>query len=292
MMEILTIKNLNKTFDHKSILKNINLQIQSGTVVALVGANGAGKTTLINIILNLITSDSGKITFANTDNWKETTGVMMQDNISLHRLTVKELLNLSRSYFKHPRSYQELLNISGLNDQQKNFVNQLSGGQKRRLSFALSLTGNPQILFLDEPTVGMDSNARNDFWQEIDKLRKNSTTIFVTSHYLEELENIADRFLILQNGSIAFDGTIQELRQNAGKSMIEFDSRLSQQIFDDLKEATSINKVGHHYQIVTNDPSELVLELTPYIKGVDNLQIKQTALDTMLLNYKEEPQHV
>lgn len=283
---------MNKTFNHKRILKNINLQIQSGTVVALVGANGAGKTTLINSILNLIPRDSGKITFKNTTNWKEITGVMMQDNISLHRLTVKELLNLSRSYFKHPLTYQELINISGLTNLQKTFTNQLSGGQKRRLSFALSLTGNPQILFLDEPTAGMDSNARNDFWQEIDKLRKGGTTIFVTSHYLEELESIADRFLILQDGSIAFDGSIHELRQNFGKSMVEFDSQLSRQIFTDLKDIASINKVGHHYQIVTNDSNELVLELTPYIKEIDNLQIKQTALDTMLLNYKEEPKHV
>lgn len=292
MSTILTIDHLNKSFNHKNILKDINLQIQSGTVVALVGANGAGKTTLINTILNLIPSDSGKIQFSNAANWKEITGVMMQDNITLNRLTVKELLNLSRSYFKHPLPYQKLLNISGLIEQQNTLITKLSGGQKRRLSFALALSGDPQLLFLDEPTVGMDSNARNDLWQEIDTLRKHGTTIFVTSHYLEELENIADRFLILQNGSIAFDGTIQELRNNTGKSMVEFDSQLSPQLFNDLGSVSSINQIGHHYQIITNDPNELVVELTPYIKGIENLQIKQTALDTMLLNYKEEPQHV
>lgn len=136
------------------------------------------------------------------------------------------------------------------------------------------MSGNPQILFLDEPTVGMDSNARNDFWKEIDLLRQSGTTIFVTSHYLEELENIADRFLILQNGLIAFDGTMQQLRTRVGQSLVEFDSQL-----------------GHHYQIVTNDANQIVIELTPYIKTIDNLQIKATSLDTMLLNYQEEPTH-
>ncbi|CAJ2234026.1 ABC transporter ATP-binding protein [Companilactobacillus paralimentarius] len=286
-MTILEIQHINKSFGKKVILKDINLQIESSSIIALVGANGAGKTTLINIILNLIPQTSGQIKFLTNENWKQITGVMMQDNIVLHRITVKEIISLTRSYFDKPLSYEELLNISGLNNHQNNLMTGLSGGQKRRLAFALALAGNPEMLFLDEPTVGMDSNARNEFWQEIDRLKKSGKTIFVTSHYLEELENIADRFLILQNSTIAFDGTIKQLRSREGQSLVEFDSELNQIDFENLANVISINLIGHHFQIITNDVNQLITELTPYLKAIDNLQVKQSTLDTLLLNYKE-----
>ncbi|PMD70313.1 ABC transporter ATP-binding protein [Companilactobacillus nuruki] len=286
-MTILEIQHVNKTFGKRVVLNDISLQIESSSIIALVGANGAGKTTLINIILNLIPKDSGQVTFLTKNNWKQITGVMMQDNIALHRITIKEIINLTRSYFNHPLSYEELLSVSGLEDHQNSLMTGLSGGQKRRLTFALALAGDPKVLFLDEPTVGMDSNSRNAFWQEIDHLKKSGKTIFVTSHYLEELENIADRFLILQNSIIAFDGTIKQLRSREGQSLIEFDSELNQMDFKGLQDIVSLNVVGHHFQIITNDVNQLLAELTPYLKAIDNLQIKQATLDTLLLNYKE-----
>ncbi|CAJ1189570.1 ABC transporter ATP-binding protein [Companilactobacillus crustorum] len=291
MKTILEINHLNKSFDKQNILHDVNLKINSHSIIALVGANGAGKTTLINLILDLLPIDSGYVKFLIDDNWKKVTGVMMQDNISLHRIKVKEIIELSRSYFDKPLPYTELLTIANLKTQENSFMSELSGGQKRRLSFALALAGDPQILFLDEPTVGLDSNARNDFWKEIDQLRKNGKTIFVTSHYLEELENIADRFLILQNGTIAFDGTIQELRSRKGQVLIEFDSNLAAAIFNNLNMVISINQIGQHYQIITNRPNDLITALNPYLSAITNLQIKQTNLDTMLLNYQEDSTH-
>ncbi|HCD07192.1 ABC transporter ATP-binding protein [Companilactobacillus crustorum] len=291
MKTILEINHLNKSFNKQNILHDVNLKINSHSIIALVGANGAGKTTLINLILDLLPIDSGYVKFLIDDNWKKVTGVMMQDNISLHRIKVKEIIELSRSYFDKPLPYTELLTIANLKTQENSFMSELSGGQKRRLSFALALAGDPQILFLDEPTVGLDSNARNDFWKEIDQLRKNGKTIFVTSHYLEELENIADRFLILQNGTIAFDGTIQELRSRKGQVLIEFDSNLAAAIFNNLNMVISINQIGQHYQIITNRPNDLITALNPYLSAITNLQIKQTNLDTMLLNYQEDSTH-
>mgnify|MGYP003364955454 FL=1 len=290
MTKVLKIEHLNKSFGKRVILKNINLQINSGSIVALVGANGAGKTTLINIILNLIPKNSGEINFT-TNNWRQITGVMMQDNLSMNRITVKEIINLSRSYFIHPLPYNQLLHLTGLENHEKRMTNKLSGGQKRRLAFALAVSGDPQILFLDEPTVGMDSNARHDFWQEVDRLKQSGKTIFVTSHYLEELENIADRFLILQNSKIAFDGSIQQLRDLSGECLIEFDSKLQIIDFQNLKSIVSVNLVGHHYQLITNDTNNLMEEIVPFFKAIENLQVKQTNLDTLLLSYQEEPQN-
>ncbi len=290
MTKVLEIEHLNKSFGKRVILNDISLQINSGSIVALVGANGAGKTTLINIILNLIPKNSGKINFT-TNNWRQITGVMMQDNLSMNRITVKEIINLSRSYFIHPLPYNQLLHLAGLENHEKNMTNKLSGGQKRRLAFVLAVSGDPQILFLDEPTVGMDSNARHDFWQEVDHLKQSGKTIFVTSHYLEELEDIADRFLILQNSEIAFDGSIQQLRDLSGECLIEFDSKLQRIDFQNLKSIVSVNLVGHHYQLITNDTNSLMEEIAPFFKAIENLQVKQTNLDTLLLNYQEEPQN-
>lgn len=290
MTKVLEIEHLNKSFGKRLILKDINLQINSGSIVALVGANGAGKTTLINIILNLIPKNSGKINFT-TNNWRQITGVMMQDNLSMNRITVKEIINLSRSYFIHPLPYNQLLHLAGLENHEKNMTNKLSGGQKRRLAFALAVSGDPQILFIDEPTVGMDSNARHDFWQEVDHLKQSGKTIFVTSHYLEELEDIADRFLILQNSEIAFDGSIQQLRDLSGECLIEFDSKLQIIDFQNLKSIVSVNLVGHHYQLITNNTNSLMEEIAPFFKAIENLQVKQTNLDTLLLSYQEEPQN-
>jgi len=290
MTKVLKIEHLNKSFGKRVILNDISLQINSGSIVALVGANGAGKTTLINIILNLIPKNSGKINFT-TNNWRQITGVMMQDNLSMNRITVKEIINLSRSYFIHPLPYNQLLHLAGLENHEKNMTNKLSGGQKRRLAFVLAVSGDPQILFLDEPTVGMDSNARHDFWQEVDHLKQSGKTIFVTSHYLEELEDIADRFLILQNSEIAFDGSIQQLRDLSGECLIEFDSKLQRIDFQNLKSIVSVNLVGHHYQLITNDTNSLMEEIAPFFKAIENLQVKQTNLDTLLLNYQEEPQN-
>ncbi|HIY93646.1 ABC transporter ATP-binding protein [Companilactobacillus sp. HBUAS56275] len=291
MSPILEISHIKKSFKHRIILNDISFNLQPGSVVALVGANGAGKTTLMNIILNLLPSDSGQVKAFSDHDWREITGVMMQDNLSLGRIKVKEIINLSRSYFKHPLPFQKLLSLSGLETLENNYMNQLSGGQKRRLAFALSLSGNPDILFLDEPTVGMDSNARHDFWQEISKLRESGKTIFVTSHYLEELENIADRFLILQNGVIAFDGSIQSLRNIQGNSLVEFDSKLNINTFSNFQSIISIDRLGQHFQIVTNDPNKLITSITPYLAAINNLQVKQTNLDTMLLNYQEGHDH-
>ena len=129
MKPILEIQHINKSFNKKTILKDINLQIEPASIIALVGANGAGKTTLINIILDLIPKDSGKINFLTQSNWKQITGVMMQDNLTLHRIKVSEIINLTRSYFDKPLPYSDLLKISGLQDYQNDYMSSLSGGQ-------------------------------------------------------------------------------------------------------------------------------------------------------------------
>lgn len=287
MAVVLNVEHLQKSYRKKIILKDINFQIHDSSIVALIGANGAGKTTLINTILKLIPKDTGEIQFS-TDKWKHVTGVMMQDNLVLDRINVKEIINLTRSYFQNPLSYENLIGISGLKEVENTFISQLSGGQKRHLSFALALAGDPKILFLDEPTVGMDSNARNDFWKKIANLKQNGKSVFVTSHYLKESENIADHFLILQDKNIAFDGSLEQLRKISGKVLVEFDSKLSSKVFTNFPSVISINQTNHHFQIITNDANELLSKLNPFLKTISNLSVNQSSLDALLLNYQEK----
>ncbi|WP_334332542.1 ABC transporter ATP-binding protein [Companilactobacillus sp. HBUAS59544] len=287
MSIVLQVDHLNKSYREKTILKDISFHLEDSSVVALIGVNGAGKTTLINTILELIPKDSGTIHFS-IKNWRQITGVMMQDNLILNRIRVKEIINLTRSYFKTPLSYNTLIDLSGLKESQNTFINQLSGGQKRRLSFVLALAGNPEILFLDEPTVGMDSIARQDFWKSIAKLKRTGKTIFVTSHYLEELENIADQILILEDKTLTFNGSLKQLRETSRKVLIEFDSQLSIKIFNELASIVSVEQINQHYQIITNDVKKTISELSPFLQGIENLKINQSSLNSIILNYQEK----
>lgn len=287
MEDIITVEHLSKKYNQNTILNDINLTIQSGQIIALLGKNGAGKTTLINIMLNLISHDSGSISILpNSKHPKEHIGVMMQDNIALTRITVKEIIELTRSYYKTPKTYQELIEISGLKQFEHSKMSQLSGGQKRHLAFSLAIAGDPELLFLDEPTSGMDSKSRIDFWQEILQLKKQGKTIFVTSHYLEELENVADRIIILKDHQIKFDDSIAQLRSLQGQSLIEFDSNLLD-VFENLTNIKKLNHFGTHYQLITSDPELLMQELSPYLKGVTNLKVHQNSLDSLFNSFEE-----
>lgn len=158
-------------------------------IVALIGKNGAGKSTLINIVNGLVKPNSGHCMIYNeTKPDRNLMGLMLQDNFSLDHVKVKEAIQLARTYYKHPLAYKEILSISGLSTKQNNFMTQLSGGQKRSLQFALAMVGNPKIIFLDEPTSGIDPDARTHFWKYIDELKKQGKTFLITSHYLNELE--------------------------------------------------------------------------------------------------------
>ena len=186
MTTALGVKNINKKYKNKVVLNDINFSIQSGEIVALIGKNGAGKSTLINIITKLIQQDSGQSKIFEKEKFdRNLIGVMMQENISLDRITVKEIIKLTRTYYRNPMSYQAILALSELQNYTNHPMDKLSGGQKRKLQFALTLAGNSDLIFLDEPTVGMDAESRTKFWERIDELKKQGKTFLITSHYLE-----------------------------------------------------------------------------------------------------------
>lgn len=283
MTTALEVKHINKKYKNKVVLNDINFSIQSGEIVALIGKNGAGKSTLINIITKLIQQDSGQSKIFEKEKFdRNLIGVMMQENISLDRITVKEIIKLTRTYYRNPMSYQAILALSELQNYTNHPMDKLSGGQKRKLQFALTLAGNPDLIFLDEPTVGMDAESRTKFWERIDELKKQGKTFLITSHYLEELEKVANRFIFLHNQRIIFDGSLTEMGKQLKKVQVTFNSELIEDIFNKLPAVLRVSELNHHYTLITSDVNSLITQLVPYLSAIDNLEIRQQNLDTLM----------
>lgn len=283
MTTALEVKNINKKYKNKVVLNDINFSIQSGEIVALIGKNGAGKSTLINIITKLIQQDSGQSKIFEKEKFdRNLIGVMMQENISLDRITVKEIIKLTRTYYRNPMSYQAILALSELQNYTNHPMDKLSGGQKRKLQFALTLAGNPDLIFLDEPTVGMDAESRTKFWERIDELKKQGKTFLITSHYLEELEKVANRFIFLHNQRIIFDGSLTEMGKQLKKVQVTFNSELIKDIFNKLPAVLRVSELNHHYTLITSDVNSLITQIVPYLSAIDNLEIRQQNLDTLM----------
>ena len=219
-MNIITIDNVCKNYKSKKALDNISLSIKQGELFGLLGVNGAGKTTLIKILCGLTRKTSGTITINNfnldkeIDKIKEIIDISPQETSVANNLTVKENLEFFANIYNNNdvNTINEIVDIFNLNEVLNQRAKTLSGGYKRRLSIAIALISKPKILFLDEPTLGLDVFARRELWNIIKKLQKN-ITIILTSHYLEEIENLCDRVAILSNGKLLKTGTIEEIKQ-------------------------------------------------------------------------------
>ena len=215
--KVIEIKNINKQINKKRILNNISFDIFEGDCVALIGPNGAGKTTLMNCLLGNKFVDSGSIKINNlqpTNNkLKKSVNVLPQENVVPQKLKVKELIDFVKKLYKDHLSDEEIDNLLRFDNKLKEtFASKLSGGQRRLLSFVLSLIEKPSILFLDEPTAGMDTSTRIRFWEIVNTLKNNGLTIIYSSHYIEEVEHTADRILVLNKGELIRDTTPHAMR--------------------------------------------------------------------------------
>ena len=227
-MSIITIDNVCKNYKSKKALDNVSLQIKEGELFGLLGVNGAGKTTLIKILCGLSKKTSGEITIngldidKDIDKIKEIIDISPQETSVANNLTVKENLEFFANIYNNndTNTLSEVVEIFNLNEVLNQRAKTLSGGYKRRLSIAIALISKPKILFLDEPTLGLDVFARRELWKIIKKLQK-SITIILTSHYLEEIENLCDRVAILSNGKLLEIGTIENIKQITNTTSFE-----------------------------------------------------------------------
>ncbi len=225
---IILVENLRKNYGAVQALRGVSFTVEQGEVFGLLGPNGAGKTTTIEILEGMRTPDSGKARVCGLDpersgeKFKETIGAVLQSTSLPDKLRVKEALDLFANFYRERANTENLLKRFQLEEKRHAFYNQLSGGQKQRLALAMALVNNPQVVFLDEPTAGLDPQVRREIYDIIEELRREKKTVLLTTHYIEEAERLCDRVAIVDNGSVIAMGTPRELKQrSAGTTRIE-----------------------------------------------------------------------
>ena len=210
------VEHLKKSYGNTCVVNDISLSVNEGEVFGLLGANGAGKSTTIECILGTRQADSGTVQILGMCPTKErkrlfeNVGVQFQESNYQEKILVSELCEETQCLYKEVTDYKILLKQFGLSDKLKSPVSELSGGQKQKLFIVLALIPNPKVVFLDELTTGLDTKARRDVWKCLSELKKKGLTIFLTSHFMDEVENLCDRIMILKKGNTVFSGTIEE----------------------------------------------------------------------------------
>lgn len=229
-MAIIDIREVKKSFKKQAVLKQVTVQVEAGKIYALLGANGAGKSTLLRIITGLLASDGGEVTIKNLSVQKNTKAVQRLFSYNAQQASVDEVLTgyenlLLIGKLRHVKQPKEvalsLLEQFGLSDSKDKSVSAYSGGMKRRLDLAMSLVGDAEILFLDEPTTGLDPSSRFDLWEVIENLKNNGKTIFLTTQYLEEADKLADTIGFLKDGEIIATGTPKEMKRLSGENSLQ-----------------------------------------------------------------------
>jgi ABC-2 type transport system ATP-binding protein len=278
-MAAVAVSGLSKSYGSFEALRGITFEIEEGEVFGLLGPNGAGKTTTVEILEGYRTRDGGEVTVLGSDparnssGWRDRVGIVLQSSAMYPNLTVAEHVQLFAGFYSAPRGVDEVIGIVGLTDKRSARVKLLSGGQRRRLDLALGLIGDPELLFLDEPTTGFDPAARRAAWETIRSLRALGKTVLLTTHYLDEAEQLADRVAVLREGRIVALGTPAEL---GGTTETEIRYRLD----------------GREVVLSTAEPTRVLHELTGKALAaggeLDEISVRRPTLEEVYLSLTED----
>lgn len=227
MEAVIQVNNLSKSYAGIMAIQNVNISVCRGETFGLLGANGAGKSTTIECILGTRKQDSGTVSVLGRNPQTdrkilfEKVGVQFQESNYQDKITVRELCEETGAFYQSSLNYEDLLNRLALSDKRKSQVSELSGGQKQRLFIVLALIPDPEVVFLDELTTGLDARARREVWQYLSELKSKGLTIFLTSHYMDEVEVLCDKITILKQGNTVFHGTVKEAIKSSPYEKLE-----------------------------------------------------------------------
>ncbi len=274
-MPAVLVSELHKSYGAYEALGGIDFEIEAGEVFGLLGPNGAGKTTTVEILEGYRRRDAGSVSVLGQDpqsaglDWRERIGVVLQSSAMYPNLTVTESLALFAGYYERPMDVDRVVGLVGLEEKRNARVRTLSGGQKRRLDLGLGLIGDPEVLFLDEPTTGFDPAARRAAWEVIRSLRSLGKTILLTTHYLDEAEQLSDRVAVLREGRIAAIGRPEELSGTAPATEIRY------------------RRDGEEIVVSTHEPTRVLHELTAEAlaegRELEGLSVRRPTLEEIYL---------
>lgn len=286
------LRNAHKSFGPVKALSGLDLAIHPGQVTAVLGPNGAGKTTAVNLMMGLLKPDQGQALLfgrgPQDPRSRMKTGVMLQVSGVPETLKVKEHIRLFSSYYPNPLPPEQVLAIAGLEGLEHRYFGKLSGGQKQRLLFALAVCGRPELMFLDEPTVGLDVEARRGMWREIKSLVQQGTGVALTTHYLEEADFLADRIVIVDKGVVVAQGTPAEIKTLTANKRIRCASQLSQEELMGLPGVSGVKKNGEQVSLLSSaaeDTTRRLLAMDPELK---HLEVVGAGLEEAFLNLTHE----
>ena len=294
----ISVRGLKKSYGDVAAVRDISFDVMPGEVFALLGPNGAGKTTTIEILEGYRQATGGEVSvlgFNPTNRmpeFRERVGIVLQQTGANTYLTVRETLDLFGSYYQDSRSTNEVLELVGLQDQSAAVVKRISGGQKRRLDVGIALIGQPDILFLDEPTTGFDPHARRASWEMIHNLTNLGCTVMLTTHYMEEAEFLASSIGIMVSGEIALIGSKQDLQNKSQRSRISFNAtpQFNEMLQTDLKFSLTLGLDGFSAMESTDAANDLY-QLTTLAKqqsvNLRNLQVKTRTLEDIYIETVE-----
>lgn len=282
---VVSLRSVTKTYGLQRGLDNVSFDLYQGSIIALLGPNGAGKTTTVRLLLGLAAPTSGSVRIFGSDPCQSSVrirvGAMLQVGMGSvpAQLTVREHFDLFRSYYPKPLAMSEIMSITGLEGLERRRFGKLSGGQKQRVMFGLALCGDPDLLFLDEPTVGMDVEARRALWDSIQQMAQRGKTILLATHYLEEADRLADRVLVLQAGKIVADGTPEEMKNVEQSREIRCRTALGAEVLMAFPSVSNVRREGASTIVSSGDPDTVVRAILDNDPSVRDLEIRGVGLE-------------
>ena len=271
-----------KRYGATRALDGVDLQLRAGQVTSLLGVNGAGKSTAVGLLLGLLAADAGEVSVfgqaPGSLDVRRRCGAMLQSAALPERLQVGELLDMVRAGYPQPRSVADCVALAGLDGLLGRRYGKLSGGQQRRVQFALAICGRPRLLFLDEPTTGLDIDARQGLWAAVRELVADGSAVLLTTHYLEEAEALSDRVAVLDGGRLVAEGSVDEVRARVSLRRIQCRSRLAADVVAQWPGVVEAVREGEALRIVAEPAEPVVRRLLDADPGTCDLEIRRAGL--------------